>query len=255
MFGNTYYVGTAGLSAILITSASGHILLDGALPQSAALIDKNIRALGFQTGDVKLIANSHAHYDHAGGIAALQRASGAIVVASAAGARALEQGYPTADDPQFESGRTLRVPPVKSVKVVADGEVVRAGDLALTAHLTPGHTPGAMTWTWRSCEGTRCLDVVYADSLNPVSDDGFRFSGDGKRPSLVESFRTSLTKLENLPCDILLLPHPGAMDLVRKLARQKQDAATNPFIDAAACRTYAALGRKRLASRVAQEQK
>src|SRR6478735_3186502 len=94
VFGNTYYVGVAGLSAVLIASDKGLILLDGGLPQSAPLIDASIRKLGFRTEDLRLIVNSHAHYDHAGGIAALQRFTGATVAASAAGARAIETGEP-----------------------------------------------------------------------------------------------------------------------------------------------------------------
>ena len=153
MFGNTYYVGTAGLGAVLVTSAAGHVLLDGALPQSAPRIDASIRKLGFRTEDVRLILNSHAHYDHAGGIAALARQSGATVAASASGARAIETGEPTKDDPQYAFGREANgFPPVEGVRVVADGETLRVGDVAITAHYTPGHTPGATTWTWRSCE-------------------------------------------------------------------------------------------------------
>src|SRR5215470_17305264 len=104
VFGNTYYVGTAGLSSVLVTSDRGHILLDGALPQSAELVDNSIRHLGFSLGDVRLIVSSHAHFDHAGGIHALQHASRATVAASAAGARALRQGEPTPDDPQYGFG-------------------------------------------------------------------------------------------------------------------------------------------------------
>src|SRR5579863_2856725 len=149
VFGNTYYVGVAGLSSVLVASDEGLILLDGGLPQSAPLIDANIRRLGFRTEDVRLIVNSHAHFDHAGGIAALQRASRAIVAASAAGARALESGEPPSDDPQAGFGKEANCfPPVKRVKVVADGETLHVGKLTVTAHLTPGHTPGSTTWTW-----------------------------------------------------------------------------------------------------------
>jgi metallo-beta-lactamase class B len=105
IFGNTYYVGVAGLSSILVVSDKGHILLDGGLPQSAALIDQNIRSLGFRLQDVRLIVTSHEHFDHVGGVAALQRASGAIVASSPVGARALGQGEPTPDDPQYGFGR------------------------------------------------------------------------------------------------------------------------------------------------------
>ncbi len=254
VFGNTYYVGVAGLSAVLITSDQGLILLDGDLPQSAPLIDANIRQLGFRTQDIRLIVNSHAHFDHAGGIAALQRASGAIVAASPSGARAIERGEPPADDPQHGFGReATSFPPVARVKVVADGQTLRVGDLAVTAHLTPGHTPGSTTWTWRSCEGGRCLDVVYADSLNAISAPGFRFTGDATHPSVADTFRRSVSTVGNLPCDVLLAVHPSFAGMEDKLKRRAEQPGANPFVDPTACRTYAADAAKRLDQRIAEE--
>lgn len=127
------------------------------------------------------------------------------MAAGASGARALQKGEPPADDPQYGFGREANsFPPVKRVKVVGDGEILRVGPLAVTAHLTPGHTPGSTTWTWRSCEGSRCLQIVYADSLNSVSAPGFRFSGDGSHPNIEPSFRQSIAKVAGLPCDIVL---------------------------------------------------
>ena len=258
VFGNTYYVGVAGLSAVLITSEEGLILLDGGLPQSAPRIDASIRKLGFRTEDIRLIVNSHAHFDHAGGIAALQRASGARVAASASGARAIEQGEAPADDPQFAFGlEANRFPAAKDVRVVRDGETLRIGPLAVTAHLTPGHTPGSTTWTWRSCEGPRCLDVVYADSLNAVSAPGFRFTGDAARPSLEAAFRHSIATVAALPCEILLAVHPGFAGLDEKLRRRQEApaAAADPFVDPQACRAYAAAAAGRLDERVAEEKR
>ena len=252
IFGNTYYVGTAGLSALLIAGTSGLILLDGDLPQSAVEIDRHIRALGFRTADIRLILNSHPHYDHAGGIAALQRVTGARVVASAAGGRALQQGRPTRDDPQFGIAGN-RFPAVRDVQAVADGEVVRLGDLAVTAHLTPGHTPGSTTWSWRSCEASRCLDVVYADSLTAVSADGFKFTGDATHPSLIGSFRRSIAIVDHLPCDIIVSVHPEFTDLKGKLERRAKNPRVNLFIDADGCHTYAAGALTTLNRRIASE--
>lgn len=254
VFGNTYYVGVAGLSAVLVTSDAGHILLDAGLPQSAPVIDAHIRALGFKTQDVKLIVNSHAHFDHGGGIAAMQRASGAEVAASPSGARALEAGEPTPDDPQYAFGRESNgFPKVSRVRVVKNGEVLRVGPIALTAHLTPGHTPGSTTWTWKSCEGARCLDVVYADSLNAVSAPGFRFSGDKTHPSVVDSFRGSIATVAALPCDVLLSVHPEFSGMDRKLQLRASGAPDNPFVDPQACRTYAANASQTLDRRLAEE--
>lgn len=249
--GDTWYVGTAGLGAILITSKDGHILVDGGLPQSAALIADNIRAAGFRLEDVKLIVNSHTHYDHAGGIAALQRASGARVAASPASKLALERGGPTEDDPQFAFGRQHNdYAPVRKVRAVADGEVLRVGPLAITAHFTPGHTPGGTSWSWRSCESGKCLDVVYADSLNSVSAPEFRFSAQASR---VAAFEGAIAVVEALPCDILFAPHPAFIDMSARLAKRKTEPKVNPFVDPQACRNYAAGARQRLKARIADE--
>ncbi len=251
IFGNTYFVGTAGLGAILVTSNEGHLLLDGGLTQTASLVDASIRSLGFRTEDVKLIVNSHAHYDHAGGIAALQRVSRATVAASVAGARAIERGEPTEDDPQFAFGKAANAfPAVANVRRVNDKETLRAGSVAVTAHLTPGHTPGSTSWTWRACEGNQCLDVVYADSLNAVSAPAFKFSA---APDLVARFRRSMAVVGALPCDILLTVHPNLADLDGKFARMKAQAGANPFVDRNGCRTYAGDALKRLEQRLASE--
>ncbi len=250
IYGNTYYVGPKGLSVILIVSDDGLILLDGALPQSAPLVSANLETLGFHLAEVRLIANSHAHHDHTGGIHALARASGARVAASPRGAEALELGRPTDDDPQAGSEG---FPAVSNVRVVDDGEILHVGDVAITAHLTPGHTPGSTTWTWRSCELNRCLDIVYADSVTAVSSDGFRFAGDAEHPSRVDGFRASLAKIAALPCDVQLSPHPWAFQMSAKIAARLADPTTNPFIVPGACAAYAAAGLAGLERRVVQE--
>ena len=251
VFGNTWYVGTHGLSAILVTSPRGHVLIDAGLPQSAPLVMANVRALGFRVEDIRLILNSHVHFDHAGGLAAVQRVSGARVAASASSARVLERGASGPDDPQYNS--LPNFPAVHGrIRVVADGETVRVGRLALTAHLTAGHTPGGTTWSWRSCEGDRCLDMVYADSETPVSSDDFYFTRNTTWPDAVTAFERGFTVLEHLSCDVLLTPHPGASRLWdRVAARDAGDA--DALVDRGACARYAASAREALARRIADE--
>jgi metallo-beta-lactamase class B len=157
---NAYYVGTDGLSSVLITSPKGHILIDGALPQSAPQIADNIKALGYDIKDVRWILNSHAHYDHAGGIAALQRMSGAKVGASKAGAIDLRKGMVSASDPQYGYGEEMRFPAVQRVHVLKDREFVQFGNIRVKVNYTPGHTEGATSYSWRSCNSVRCYDLV-----------------------------------------------------------------------------------------------
>ena len=246
LFGNTYYVGTRGLAAILVTSQDGHILIDGGLPNSAPLILGNIRSLGFRPSDIRYILNSHAHYDHAGGLAALQQVTGARVLASYESALVIRSGRPGRNDPQHDVA--LPMPPVEDVQVLEPGTVVRAGDVALTMHLTAGHTPGGTTWSWRSCEGERCLDFVYADSQTPISQDAFRFSDSPDYPTAVSDFERGHALLERIPCDVLITPHPGASALWDR-ARTAPDG----LIDTGACARYAAAARRQLESRLERE--
>jgi metallo-beta-lactamase class B len=255
IYGQTYYVGVAGLSSVLIHTDAGSILLDGDLPQSAPLIEANIRKLGFRVEDIKLILNSHAHFDHAGGIAALQRDSGADALASPSGTKALREGHVADDDPQAAISDGAHFPAVAKVRVVHDGETVRLGNIAVTAHFTPGHTPGSTSWTWRDCENSRCLEVVYADSLSPVSAPGFHFLADDKHADLTAPFRKSIQTLAKLPCDILITVHPDLAGIPEKLERQRLRPTPNPFVDAQACRNYAHGAEARLDARIVEENK
>jgi len=253
IYGNTYYVGVRGLSSILITSDRGHVLIDNDLAESAPKIAASIGELGFRIEDVKLILNSHVHFDHAGGIAELQRLSGATVAASASSAQVLRAGHSGPDDPQF--GTLRDIAPVTHVKVVGEAETLKVGALELTAHRTPGHTPGGTTWTWKSCANERCLNMVYADSLTAVSADGFLFTRNMTYPNVLQDFETSFRTLTTLPCDILLTPHPDASDLWQRLEKHDHASAPDAFVDPTACRRLAAWARERLNTRVAAERR
>lgn len=250
IFGNVYYVGARGVSAILITSPEGHVLLDAPMAENVALLAGNITALGFRIADVKLILNSHAHFDHAGAIAELQRLSGARVAVRAPSERVLAQGRSGPDDPQF--GVVPDMPPVGSVTTVAGGETLRVGPLALTAHATAGHTPGGTSWTWRSCQDGRCLDMVYADSLTAASADGFLFTRSTQYPTVLRDFDASFSTIAALPCDVLLTPHPEVSNLWQRIARRDQGDA-DALIDRAACSRLADSARAALRVRLDRE--
>lgn len=250
IFGNSYYVGTRGISVVLITSDQGHVLVDAGLAESAANVVANIRTLGFKPEDIKAIFNSHAHSDHAGGLAALQELSGAMVFSSAEGAAALKQGRGSKNDPQYELKDSF--PAIAKASAVPDRHEVRAGSIKVTVHYTPGHTPGGTSLTWRSCEGNRCLNLAFADSLNAVSDDTFKYRGDPRWPGALESFRQTFLAVESLPCDILISAHPEFSELWERLER-RQAGEPGALIDPSACRRYVAAARERLEKRLASE--
>ena len=242
LFGNVYDVGTCNITALLITSPKGHILLDAATAEAAPAIAANIERLGFKLADVKLIGGSHEHYDHAGGIAELQRLTGATVMASAGAYNPYETGKLDPEDPQ--AGLDNPYPPSKVGILLSDGFVVRQGPLRLTAHLTPGHSPGSTSWSWRSCEAKTCVTIVYADSITPVSGDAYRFT-DHRRYTV--EFHRSIDRIARLKCDLLITPHPDASNLIDRLEGKA------PLVDPQACKAYAAKGRAALDERLGTE--
>ena len=223
VIGNIYYVGTAGVSAYLITSPKGHILIDGILAQSVPQIIGNVKTLGFDIRDVKYLLNSHAHIDHAGGLAGVQRASGATMIASAADKPFLERG----DIGHGPSGG-MKFPPIRVDRVIGDGGTVRLGGVTLTAHLTPGHSPGCTSWSMATVGADRvrrqvffhCSGTVAGQSLMPEA-----------YPGIVANFRATFAKVRKYKADVFLANHDNFFDLAEKRAR-KVAGDENAFVDA-----------------------
>ena len=248
IFGNTYFVGTCGISAVLITSPAGHVLIDTGTAVGAGLIEANIRTLGFDPKEVRAIVLSHEHWDHAGGVAALQAATGATVYARRPAAAVLESGSSERSDPQFLIAEKMA--PVAGVKRIADDGKIEVGPIALQAHATPGHTPGGTSWTWKSCGGEVCHSIAYVDSLTAISDDVFQYGDEAAHPGYLAGFRQTIEKIGRFPCDILLTPHQGASQMWQRLGPDP----TQPLVDREACRAYAARGAKGLDARIAKEE-
>jgi metallo-beta-lactamase class B len=231
--GNTWYVGTDGLSSILVETDAGLILIDGALPQSSEQIAMSIRELGFDPLDIEAILVSHAHFDHAGGVAAFQRLTRANVYTSEAGAETLSSGRLSEGDPQYIADSDAGTfPAIENVTAVGDGDFVSVGSTNVRAVYTPGHTMGSVTWTWESCAMSTCYNVVYADSLTAVSAQGFSFGASGAADRMIESAGI----IANLDCDILLSPHPFFFGMHDKLDRRDDG---NPFVNNLGCTFYA----------------
>jgi metallo-beta-lactamase class B len=200
---HTWQIGTAGISALLVKTDDGALLIDGGLPQAADMLLAHMRALGVGPNDLHYILASHAHGDHAGPIAAIRRATGAQVLNSAESAVLMARGG--SDDIHF--GDAILYPPVQTDRILHDGEVVALGDLRLTAHFIPGHTPGSIAWTWDDTREGTSRHVAYVDSLTAP---GYTLVGNPRYPHIVDDFRRSFATVRALPCDVLVTPHADA---------------------------------------------
>lgn len=240
--GQVYYVGTCGITVLLIASPQGHILIDAGPEEAAPLVLANIRRLGLNPRDVKWLVASHAHFDHVGALAALQKATGAQIAALPAQARELVRGEPFPDDPQF--GAIKGFAPVKVDRKLKNGVPLIVGPNRVTAFATPGHTTGSTSWVIRGCGAKVCPAIAYTDSTSAISADGYRFSD---HPAWTAMFRLGVARIAALPCSIQITPHPAGSQLFERLAG---DA---PLRDSGQCKRYSAGALVKLDERLAKE--
>ncbi len=242
--GDLYYVGASDITSYLITTPEGHIVLDGGFEETAPMIVANIRKLGFKPADVRILLSSHAHYDHAGGLAELKRITGATLYATAGDLPMLGRGG--LDDPQF--GNRFPFPPVFADHLLEDKQQVTLGGTTMTAHLTPGHTRGCTTWTMRVGD----LDVVFLGSPSVPSD--YRLTDNPRYPDAVSDYRRQFATLHALSCDIFLASHGNFFDLEGKRKALTGHQKANPFIDSEGYHRFVTAAERRFEDRVRNEQ-
>ena len=241
--GDTYYVGTCGIASILVVKGDDLFLFDSGTEPGSHVVTDNIAALGYDIANVKALFVSHEHFDHVGGMARLQELSGAAIYAGWGASPVIRSGKPDPRDPQ--AGTLPDMTPVPgSVRSVRGGEWDAERPAPFVPTMTPGHTIGALSWHWVSCDTEHCYSIVYADSLSPVSDDDYLFSD---HPELIAEYRAGLERLAALDCEILLTPHPSASNMLDRLS------GAEPWVDAGGCKAYAAAIGKRLDARLAKE--
>jgi metallo-beta-lactamase class B len=249
IIGNVHYVGTTEIAQYLITTPEGHILLDSGFESSVPRLAANVRALGFRFEDVKILLASHAHIDHVQGHALVRRMTGASVMVSAADAPVIASGGK--GEPVYDGIYAWTPCPVD--RVVADGERVTLGGTTLVAHVTPGHTRGATTWTMQVTEDGRALSVVFFPSANV--NPGVRLVRNARYPEIADDFRRSFAVWKSLPCDVPLGAHGHFYDMDAKRRRLPGERGANPFIDPEGYRRLVADAEQRFEEQLADERR
>lgn len=232
IIGNVYYVGASDITSYLITTPQGHILLDGGFEETVPIIRESVKKLGFKIEDVKILINTHAHYDHAAGLAELKKLTGAAFHVSEKDAPLHARGGK--DD--FAFGDRFPYPPVTADRLLKDGDTVTLGGVTLTAHLTPGHTPGNTTWTMKAEEGGKSYDVAFVSS--PTINPGVVLTNKPSYPGIADDYARTFRVLKSLPCEVFLGSHANFFDGLGKAERLRKGETPNPFIDPKGCRAF-----------------
>lgn len=231
IIGNIYYVGASEVTAYLITTPKGHILLDSGFAETVPQIAANIAKLGFKLEDVKILLNNHAHYDHAGGLAELKRLTKAPLYASREDSNLLARGGK--GDPNF--GDKYPFEPVTADKIVSDHQKIKLGSAIITANLTPGHTKGCTTWTTTAEENGKKYNVIF---LCSTTAPGYKLVDNSDYSNITDDYERTFTRLKGLNSDVFLASHGNFFDLLGKIEKLKSGTGSNPFIDPAGYRDF-----------------
>jgi metallo-beta-lactamase class B len=197
------------------------------MASSPKMIEAGITALGFKPGDVKILLSTHAHYDHAAGLAQLKRDTGAQLVAGAPDKLALETGKYIGS----EEVKAFDFPPVKVDRTVRQGDTVRLGGVVVTAQETPGHTAGCTSWTLPvTIDGQPHQALIFCSTSVAANRLASKTRGP-QYPGIVADYRRAFARLKVLKADVFLAPHAEQFGMTGKLAKVKP-GAPSPFVDA-----------------------
>lgn len=231
IIGNVYYVGASEITSFLITTPNGHILIDGGYKETAPQIKANLIKLGFNIRDIKILLNTQAHFDHAGGLAEIKLASGAKMWASAGDKPVLEDGGKN----DFSYGDRLTFEPVKIDKIIKDGEKIKLGNVVLKTILTPGHTKGCTSFTLEVSENGKKYNVVFVGS---TTVPGHKLVGNTKYPNIAADYEKTFRVMKNLKADVFLGSHGSFFNLLEKAEELRKGKSPNPFIDPQGYKTF-----------------
>ena len=230
---NLYFVGTEGLGMFLVTTPQGHILVNSGYELNVRRLRQAVEFLGFRFADIRILLASHAHDDHVGGMALIKRMTGARYMIMDADVPVVESGG--ARDFQYGVDPAMGYPATQVDRVLHDGDTVRLGDAQLVAHLTPGHTKGATTWTMQATLGGMLRNVVILSS--PNVNPGYRLVNNPQYPGIADDYRRAFRVARALPCEIFLAAHGSHFQLRTKSQRFLAGDST-AFVDPAGCASW-----------------
>lgn len=247
--GNIYYVGTDDLASYLIVTSKGNILINSNLETNIPLIKASIERLGFKWNNTKILLISHAHLDHAEGSQLIRKQTHAQYMVMAEDVPVIESGGKM--DFHYAHDKSMYFPSTRVDKILHDKEQIKLGDIVLTAHLTPGHTPGCTTWSMQTKDNNQSYHVVFVGSLSV--NPGYKLTHNKTYPHIAMDYQHAISVLKSLPCDIFLGAHAMYFDLEKKFSQLHQ-GNKNAFVDPKGYQQYIANKEKEFYAALKEQQ-
>ena len=227
IFDNLYYVGLEAVSAFVLETSDGLILIDALYPPSADHIPRAIEEMGLDPMDIRHVIVTHAHIDHAGGAAAIQALTGARVgMAEADWDFYAQGGYVSS------RGAQRIFPPLERDWVIRDGETLTLGDTSVDLYVTPGHTAGVVSLGFQVTDGAREHEAFVLGGLGLNTVNGVERT---------RQYIASVGRVLALPgIEVNLTNHPNGGRIFERRDRLavRGPGDPHPFVDAEGFRVY-----------------
>ena len=209
--GNLYYVGTYDLASYLIVTNKGNILINTGLKDSLPIIKNNIKKLGFNYNDIKILSLTQAHFDHMGAMAEIKKETGAKLYVDEKDAEELKSGGKS----DYELGKYgITFQPVKPDFLLKNNDKIKLGNTVLTLLHHPGHTKGSCSFMLETKEGNKNYKVLIAN-LPSIIIDG-KFSEVKTYQNIQKDYAYTFEAMKKLNFDLWVASHASQFDLHKK---------------------------------------
>ena len=228
IFGNLYYVGDQKVCCHLVDTGDGLILFDTGYRNAVHLYLENIRKLGFDPADIRYIIQSHEHFDHFGGSNDIRKLYGSKVCMGAVGTALLRERPDRA---------LMKLGPMPMDQIawpdieLEDGDVLTLGNTSVRCVLSPGHTPGVMSFFFDAVDGNKTLKVGYFGGVGLLTANRAYNRYFGLPEDLPEQMLNTVEKLRPEQVDITLGNHPAQNNTLEKWQWMLDHPGENPFLD------------------------
>ncbi len=223
-----YYVGDRRVCVHLLDTGDGLILFDSGYQHTKHLLLHSVWKLGYRPTDIRYVIHTHGHFDHFGASEELRSLFGCKLLLSRADGETLRKN-PRAALMEYNPDPYAGIPEFDGY--LEDGQVFELGNRRIRCLLTPGHSPGVMTFLFDVTEKGESLRVGLFGGVGFLTLYKEYLSKYGQPMDLPLQLLHSIDRLKGERVDIVLGNHPQQNGTLEKREYQLSHPGENPFVD------------------------